>query len=221
MTIQKICPKCGCSEIVAQVTKTCLISISKDTATGKDVFNVLQEDDNPERTKYAHLCCSSCHAQLDIESLGTNTVKCKKCGNEVPASYVNEEGICYTCIAMDSAPDIANASREDLLMMLIKSRMQSETAEPQAEQPAQEPEKQKPEKQEDKKPKNTKKNKAKRESSAKIENEQPKEEVQNPEPQESPEPQMPEPEIGMNPPVEDSQPDGQAMMGSEDMDPFF
>ena len=32
---------------------------------------------------------------------------------------------------------------------------------------------------------------------------------------------MPEPEIGMNPPVEDSQPDGQAMMGSEDMDPFF
>ena len=211
MTIQKICPKCGCDEIVAQVTKTCLISISNDTATGKDVFKILQEDDNPERTKYSHLCCSSCHAQLDIESLGTNTVKCNKCGNEVPASYVNEEGICYTCIAMDNAPDIANASREDLLMMLIKSRMQSNATEPQPEQPTQEPEKQ-----EEEKPKTTKKKKAKRESSAKIENEQPKEEVQNPEPQTT------EPEIGMNPPImEDNQPDGQAIMGSEDLDPFF
>jgi hypothetical protein len=133
MLVQKVCPKCGGKKIMGFIARPCFVSVKFDTSTNKDVFELIEEDNTPSRIQYDTIKCAECGEKVKPNVLKINMVKCSKCGKDVPASYVNDEGICYSCIAMDNAPDIANASREELLMMLIQSRMNTETVNAQPE----------------------------------------------------------------------------------------
>lgn len=140
MLVQKVCPKCGSKRIMGFIARPCFLSVKFDNVANKNVFESLEEDNNPNRIQYDTIKCADCGEKIKPNMLKMDTVKCKSCGQEVPASYVNDEGICYTCVAMKDAPDIASMSKEELLMLVMRSRMNQNTvqAEPQPVQDAQE-----------------------------------------------------------------------------------
>ena len=123
MLVQKVCPMCGQEQFMGYTARPCFLKVRRDTIANKDIYELISEDTEPARIQYDIIKCANCGQKVKKDQLIVNTVKCAKCGTIVSAGYVNEQGICYTCLASEQIPDIANASKEDLLMMLIKNKI--------------------------------------------------------------------------------------------------
>jgi predicted RNA-binding Zn-ribbon protein involved in translation (DUF1610 family) len=122
MLVQKVCPNCGQEQLMGYTARPCFLKVKRDTIVNKDIYELISEDTEPARIQYDIIKCANCGQKVKKDQLIVNTVKCNKCGTIVSAGYVNEQGICYTCLASEQIPNIANASKEDLLMMLIKNK---------------------------------------------------------------------------------------------------
>lgn len=128
MLVQKVCPNCGQEQLMGYIARPCLLRVKRDTIANRDIYELISEDTEPTRVQYDVIKCANCKQKVKKDQLIVNTVKCNKCGTIVSAGYVNEQGICYTCLASEQIPNIANASKEDLLMMLIKNKINNAPA---------------------------------------------------------------------------------------------
>ena len=121
MLVSKGCPNCGNKTLKGWKAISCTLEVKENKDTGELVFNVVEEDTN-QPPQYDVSGCPQCNTRINRNQLVDVVSICKKCGNKVSGDYLNDEGICYTCVAAEDMPDIAKLSKEDLILMLIKSK---------------------------------------------------------------------------------------------------
>lgn len=115
MSESKMCPHCGSKMFAAAITKPCIVEVTGDI---NNPFKILKEvDNNPE---IEIVKCARCKAELKETDLVTG-VKCKECGKIVAPTELTEEGICDVCDAIKKRSELANASKEDLIRMLLNA----------------------------------------------------------------------------------------------------
>ena len=153
--MKNLCPKCGSNVFKGWIKKPGAFRINED---GK--IEILKEG-----SKFATeiVECAKCNEKLTQDDLVEKIGKaCSKCGNLFEEEELTN-GLCPVCYAKENRKDIANASKEELIAMLLKAEKESATAE---------------------KPKRKRKTKTKEESDEKV-----KEEKLDEKPEESEEPQ--------------------------------
>ena len=119
MAENKLCPHCGSKMFVAAITRGCVVEVTDDT---NEPFKLLKESAKGFEIEIAK--CARCKHDLTLDDL-TMGVSCKECGKIVGPNELNEEGICEVCVAVKQRSDIANASREDLIKMLLNAEKNS------------------------------------------------------------------------------------------------
>lgn len=137
MVVNKGCPHCGSKLLKGWKAISCTLKVKQDKDTGNYVFDVVEEDNNTQ-PQYDVCMCTSCNSYIKRDALIDVVATCKKCGNQVAESYLNEEGVCYTCVATEDMPNIATLTKEDLILMLVKSKQNMILSEPENETPKEE-----------------------------------------------------------------------------------
>lgn len=117
----KVCPHCGSRMFIATVTKGCVVEIHAEEGMD-DEFHVLKESSN--NPTYEIVACAKCKKELTQNDLLAGVI-CKECGKVVSPAEVNEEGLCAVCVAVKERTDLQNASKEDLIRMLIQAEKNS------------------------------------------------------------------------------------------------
>ena len=118
----KVCPHCGSAMFVGAITRGCAIESIIDE-NGNPSFKVLKESSGDKYDLEILKCCR-CKADISKNDL-IEGVPCKECGKIVNPSDLNEDGICEVCAAVKQRAELANASREDLIMMLLNAEKQA------------------------------------------------------------------------------------------------
>ena len=117
----KVCPHCGSRMFVGAITRGCAIESIIDE-NGNPNFNVIKESSGDKYDLEILKCCR-CKKDIKTDEL-IEGVQCKECGRIVNPDELNEEGICEVCVAVKKRSDIANASREELILMLLNAEKQ-------------------------------------------------------------------------------------------------
>lgn len=107
----KVCPHCGGKMFAAKIIRGCIVEATEDGN-----FKVLKE--NTDKHDIEVLKCGRCKNELTNDDLITG-VPCKECGKVVSPSELNQDGVCSICQAQKERSELANASREDLIRMLL------------------------------------------------------------------------------------------------------
>lgn len=115
MAENKLCPYCGSKMFVAAITRGCVVEVIDDI---NEPFKLLKESSKGFEVEIAK--CARCKHDLTVDEL-TVGVPCKECGKIVSPNELNEDGVCEVCVAVKQRTDIANASREDLIKMLLNA----------------------------------------------------------------------------------------------------
>lgn len=113
MAEKRMCPHCGSQMFMAKITRAGLVEFTTDP---NEPSKILKE--NKDKFDIEIVGCARCKANV-VESDLITSVKCKECGRTVSPMDINEEGICNVCDAVKKRTEIANASREDLIKMLL------------------------------------------------------------------------------------------------------
>ena len=109
---KKICPHCGGHMFMAKIIRA---GVVESTTNSDEPYKILKESKDAD---FEILKCAKCRADVKETDLITS-IQCKECGKLVNPTDVNEEGICNVCAAIKQRTEIANASREDLIKMLL------------------------------------------------------------------------------------------------------
>lgn len=109
MAIKK-CPHCGGVTFLAKTIRASRV----ESVEGS--FNIIQET---KKYDLDILKCDSCKENITLEDL-IETVACKQCGTLTVPNNLDENGICDVCRVIEVRPDLAAASKEDLIRMLLK-----------------------------------------------------------------------------------------------------
>ena len=113
MEITKICPHCGNNLFMAKIIKAGVVKL---TTNPDEPYKILKE--SKETLDIEILKCAKCKTDIGETDLITS-IQCKECNKLVNPVDINEEGICNVCAAIKQRAEIANASREDLIKMLL------------------------------------------------------------------------------------------------------
>ena len=113
MAENKMCPHCGGQMFMAKITKPCVVEVITES---NEPYKVLKE--SHEKFDIELLKCARCKADVTEESLIVG-VKCKECGRIVGPMDIDEHGTCNVCTAIRQRTELANASKEDLIKMLL------------------------------------------------------------------------------------------------------
>ena len=113
MATNKVCPHCGGQMFMAKIIRACVVEVNTDP---NESYKILKEAKDAFDIEI--LKCARCKADVTENDLVAGIV-CKECGKMVGPTDVNEEGICSVCTAIKQRAEIANASREDLIKMLL------------------------------------------------------------------------------------------------------
>lgn len=113
---KRYCPKCGGEQFKTILKKGALVSVDEQEQI------VLIKEHNKvlgyEKTKM-QCANSSCNFSLSFDDLSDEIKKecsvCKKMFSEL-----NDQGVCLICEALESRTDLANASKEELLLKFLK-----------------------------------------------------------------------------------------------------
>lgn len=116
MSENKLCPKCGSKMFIASFVKGCVVEVSEEN--GINTYKILKESNNPP--SFDIIKCARCKEEISEEDLVIG-VACKKCGRVVNATDLNSDGVCNVCEAQEKRSELANASREDLIRMLLEA----------------------------------------------------------------------------------------------------
>lgn len=110
MAIKK-CPHCGSNVFMAKVVRAAKVESLED-----GTYKIIQET-----SKYdiEVVKCSDCKVDITEEDLLVLS-PCSKCGTLTTPALLDKKGECDVCKALDTRPDLANASKEDIIRMLLK-----------------------------------------------------------------------------------------------------
>lgn len=114
--IKKMCPHCASTMFAAEITRGCVVEMYSDVAEGTPNHKVLKESNGNYEIEIVK--CVRCKHELKEEDLVVG-VPCKECGKVVAPSDINEDGLCDVCSAVKQRTELATASREDLIRMLL------------------------------------------------------------------------------------------------------
>jgi len=115
----KICPHCGSDMFMATITRGGVIKVlaAVDENTN-DEIQIIKEIQ--EKADIAVVKCARCRNQITQQDLIVG-IKCKTCGNDTNPEDIDAEGNCVVCAAVANRQEIASASKEDLIRMLIEA----------------------------------------------------------------------------------------------------
>lgn len=115
---KKICPHCGGTVFMGAITRACIVEVFASDKEGKESFNVSKET----KDKYSIdiVKCIHCKRDISKDDLVTG-IKCKECGKITLSSDLNQDGICSVCEAKKNRAELANASQDDLIRMLLEA----------------------------------------------------------------------------------------------------
>lgn len=115
MAENKMCPHCGSQMFMATITRGCLVETTTDP---ENPYKILRE--GKDKYDIEIVKCARCKEDIKKEDL-VEGVKCKECGRIVGPMDINSDGICHVCTAIHERSELANASREDLIQMLLNA----------------------------------------------------------------------------------------------------
>ena len=114
----KVCPHCGSKMFVGTITRGCAIESIIDE-NGEASFNVVKESSG-DKYELELLKCCRCREEITKDDLVEGVV-CKECGKIVGPDEVDENGVCEVCSAIKQRTELANASKEDIIRMLLEA----------------------------------------------------------------------------------------------------
>lgn len=115
MAENKLCPKCGSQMFMATITRACVVAMSTDK---ENPYQILKE--GKDKFDIEIVKCARCKEDISETDLVV-AVKCKECGRLVAPHDVDENGICDVCNAMHKRSELANATKEDLIKLLLEA----------------------------------------------------------------------------------------------------
>lgn len=113
MAEKKMCPHCGSQMFMTKIIRAGLAEFTTDP---NEPCKVLKE--SKDKFDVEIVGCARCKENVTEADLITG-VKCKECGRVVGPMDINTDGICNVCEAVKQRTELANASREDLIKMLL------------------------------------------------------------------------------------------------------
>lgn len=119
MAEKKMCPHCYGTLFMAAITRGCIVEVStSDEKDKEDVFNVSKE--TKDKYTIELVKCIRCKHEVSKDELIVG-VQCKECGRPTAPSDLNKDGICPVCEAKKNRAELANASTDDLIRMLLEA----------------------------------------------------------------------------------------------------
>lgn len=113
MSNHSVCPNCGGHMFMATITRPGIV----ETTDGDGNFKILKEVG--EKYEINVVKCARCKTELSQKDLVTG-VTCSACGKVVNPSDIID-GVCSVCNAIKQRTELANASKEDVIRMLLEA----------------------------------------------------------------------------------------------------
>ena len=113
MAEKKMCPHCGSQMFMTKIIRAGLAEFTTDP---NEPCKILKE--SKDKFDIEIVGCARCKQEVTVNDLITG-VKCKECGKVVSPNDISEDGICNVCEAVKQRAELANASKEDLIKMLL------------------------------------------------------------------------------------------------------
>ena len=123
MATKKMCPHCGGTMFMGAITRACIVEVfAPDKEGEEESFNVSKE--TKDKYSIEVVKCIRCKRDVSKDELITGVV-CKECGRPVTPDDLNKDGICSVCEAKKTRSELANASQDDLIRMLLEAEKRS------------------------------------------------------------------------------------------------
>lgn len=123
MATKKMCPHCGGTMFMGAITRACIVEVfAPDKEGEEESFNVSKE--TKDKYSIEVVKCIRCKRDVSKDELITGVV-CKECGRPVAPDDLNKNGICSVCEAKKTRSELANASQDDLIRMLLEAEKRS------------------------------------------------------------------------------------------------
>lgn len=123
MATKKMCPHCGGTMFMGAITRACIVEVfAPDKEGEEESFNVSKE--TKDKYSIEVVKCIRCKRDVLKDELITGVV-CKECGRAVAPDDLNKDGICSVCEAKKTRSELANASQDDLIRMLLEAEKRS------------------------------------------------------------------------------------------------
>ena len=123
MATKKMCPHCGGTMFMGAITRACIVEVfAPDKEGEEESFNVSKE--TKDKYSIEVVKCIRCKRDVSKDELITGVV-CKECGRPVNPDDLNKDGICSVCEAKKTRSELANASQDDLIRMLLEAEKRS------------------------------------------------------------------------------------------------
>ena len=123
MAIKKMCPHCGGTMFMGAITRACIVEVfAPDKEGEEESFNVSKE--TKDKYSIEVVKCIRCKRDVSKDELITGVI-CKECGRAVAPDDLNKDGICSVCEAKKTRSELANASQDDLIRMLLEAEKRS------------------------------------------------------------------------------------------------
>ena len=123
MATKKMCPHCGGTMFMGAITRACIVEVfAPDKEGEEESFNVSKE--TKDKYSIEVVKCIRCKRDVSKVELITGVV-CKECGRPVAPDDLNKDGICSVCEAKKTRSELANASQDDLIRMLLEAEKRS------------------------------------------------------------------------------------------------
>ena len=123
MATKKMCPHCGGTMFMGAITRACIVEVfAPDKEGEEESFNVSKE--TKDKYSIEVVKCIRCKRDVSKDELIAGVV-CKECGRPVAPDDLNKDGICSVCEAKKTRSELANASQDDLIRMLLEAEKRS------------------------------------------------------------------------------------------------
>ena len=123
MATKKMCPHCGGTMFMGAITRACIVEVfAPDKEGEEESFNVSKE--TKDKYSIEVVKCIRCKRDVSKDELITGVI-CKECGRAVAPDDLNKDGICSVCEAKKTRSELANASQDDLIRMLLEAEKRS------------------------------------------------------------------------------------------------
>ena len=107
----KVCPHCGSMMFAAKIISPGAVQSLED-----GTFKVVSEKKESQAIEI--VMCARCRREV-TEDMLVSGATCKECGKVVSPADIDDNSVCDVCKAKKERADLANASNEDLIKMII------------------------------------------------------------------------------------------------------